>query len=151
MHFRGEVIPNLKTTESMKYLGEAIAARRTVRLKSPKFKFKEMEILLGKIMSSPLLTVQKTDVVKIFLLLLTDFLLLNGEVGRSQLQVIDKKIRGMINREVTTKGCQSNAITHLRRMEIYPTKVCEKYCVLTIRSFTQMTLSDGLEGPAATR
>jgi hypothetical protein len=55
-------------------------------------------------MFSPLLTVQKTDLVKALLLLLIDFLLLNREVGRSELQVIYKKIRGIIHRELKIKG-----------------------------------------------
>jgi hypothetical protein len=69
----------------MRYLGAPIAARRIVKLKSAKFKLKEMKALLGKIISSPLLTVQKIDVVKTFLLPSINFLLLNGEVRRSQL------------------------------------------------------------------
>jgi hypothetical protein len=66
--FRGEEIPNLTTAESMIYLGAPIAARKTVKLKSVKFKLEEMDILLGKIMSSPLLMVQKIDAMKTFLL-----------------------------------------------------------------------------------
>jgi hypothetical protein len=79
--FRREAIPNLIIAESMRYFGAPIIARRIVKFKSAKFKLKEMEILLEKMMSSPRFTVQKMDAVKIFLLLSTDFLLLNEEVG----------------------------------------------------------------------
>jgi hypothetical protein len=79
--FRGDEIPNLPTAESMRYLGARIAARRTIKRKSMKFKLEEMDILFGKIISSPLLTVQKIDAVKAFLLPSIDVLLLNGEVG----------------------------------------------------------------------
>jgi hypothetical protein len=48
------------------YFGAPIAARRTSKLKSVKFKLEEMDILLGKIISSALFPVQKIDVVKIF-------------------------------------------------------------------------------------
>jgi hypothetical protein len=51
----------------MRYLGVLIAARRTIKLTSAKFKVKEMGILLGKIISSPILTVQKIYAVKTFL------------------------------------------------------------------------------------
>jgi hypothetical protein len=64
--FRGEEIPNLTTAESMRYLGAPIAARKTIKLKSVKFKLEEMDIRLGKIISSPLLTVQNIDAVKRF-------------------------------------------------------------------------------------
>jgi hypothetical protein len=101
--FRGAAIPNLTTAESMRYLGAPIANRTIIKLKSKEFKFKEMEILLGKIMSSRRLTVQKIDPVKTFLLPSIDFLLLNREVGRTQLQVMDKKIRGMIDKELKIK------------------------------------------------
>jgi hypothetical protein len=57
----------LTTAKSIRYLGAPITARRTVKLKALKFKLKEMEILLEKIISSPLLTVQKIDAVKTFL------------------------------------------------------------------------------------
>jgi hypothetical protein len=50
-----------------------------------KFKFGKMDIILGKIMSSLLLTVQKIDVVKTFLLPSIDLILLNGEAGVKQL------------------------------------------------------------------
>jgi hypothetical protein len=43
-------------------------------LKSAKTKFKEMEIFVRKIMSSPLLPVQKIDAVKTFLLQSINFL-----------------------------------------------------------------------------
>jgi hypothetical protein len=55
--FQGEEIPNLITTESMRYLGASIVARRIVKLKLTKFKLEEIDILLGKIISSPLLMV----------------------------------------------------------------------------------------------
>jgi hypothetical protein len=84
VRFRGEAIPNLTTAESMRHLGAPITARRTVKLKTVKLKLDEMNILLGQIMSSPLLTVQKIDAVKIFLSSSTDFLLLNGEAGGTQ-------------------------------------------------------------------
>jgi hypothetical protein len=51
----------------LRYLEAPIAARRIVKLKAAKFKLKEMVVLLGKIMSSPLPTVQKIDAVKKFL------------------------------------------------------------------------------------
>jgi hypothetical protein len=78
--FRGETIPDLTIAESIRYLDAPIAARRIVKLKSAKFKLNEMEVLLGKIMSSTLLTVQKIDAVKTFRLPSTDFPLLNKEV-----------------------------------------------------------------------
>jgi hypothetical protein len=102
--FRGEEIPNLTTTESMTYLGAPILARRKVKLKSIKFKLEEVDILLRKIMSSPLLTVQKIDTVTTFLLPSIDFLLLHGEVGVTQLQTMDKKIRRAVNKDMRIKG-----------------------------------------------
>jgi hypothetical protein len=69
-----------------------------------KFKLNEMEIFLRKITSPPLLTVQKINAVKTFVLPSIDFLLLNGEVGKLQLRVMHKKIRGMINKGLKIKG-----------------------------------------------
>jgi hypothetical protein len=107
--FRGEEIPNLIMAESMGYLEAPIADRRTVKLKSVKFKLEEMDILLEKILSSPVLTVQKIDAVKTFLLLSIDFLLFNGEVGVTPLQAMDRKFIRAINEDMRIKGCQLNA------------------------------------------
>jgi hypothetical protein len=99
----------------MIYLGAPIAARKIVKLKSVKFKLEEMNILLGKIMSSPLLTVQKIDTMKTFVLSSIDFLLLNGETGVTQLQTMDGKIRRSINEDMKIKKCQSNATCFVER------------------------------------
>jgi hypothetical protein len=93
----------MTTADSMRYLGAPIPTRRTVKLKTARFKLKEIEILLGKIMSSPLLAVQKINAIKTFLLPSLDFLLLNGEIEAKDLEVMDKKIRGMINRDLNIK------------------------------------------------
>jgi hypothetical protein len=141
--FRGQEIPNLTTADSMRYLGAPISARRTVRLKSPKFKLKEMEILLRKIISSALLTVQKIDAIKTFLLPSMDFLLLNGEAGGRDLEVMDKKIRGMVNRDLNIKGLPIEC-HHASWRDgglSYPS-LRDRGDVLTIRSFAQMTLSE---------
>jgi hypothetical protein len=141
--FRGQEIPNLTTADSMRYLGAPIAARRTVRLKSAKFKLKEMEILLGKIMSSALLTVQKIDAIKTFLLPSMDFLLLNGEAGGRDLEVMDKKIRGMVNRDLNIKGLPIEC-HHASWRDgglSYPS-LRDRGDVLIIRSFAQITLSE---------
>jgi hypothetical protein len=92
-----DLIPTLTTAESVRYLGAPISARRTVKLKTVNFKLREMEVLLEKIMASSLLTVQKIDAVKTFLLPSIDFLLLNGDAGIAELLKMDKKIRGKIN------------------------------------------------------
>jgi hypothetical protein len=55
--FRGEQIPILTKAKSMRFLGAPMAARRNLRLKSVNFTLREMEILLGTIMASQLLTV----------------------------------------------------------------------------------------------
>jgi hypothetical protein len=101
-----------------------------------------MENLLEKIMSSPLLSVQKIDAIKTFLLPSIDFLLLNGEVGARQLRSMDKKIRGMVDQEPKIRGLPIE-YHHASWRDgglSYPS-LQDKGHVLTIRSFTQMTLS----------
>jgi hypothetical protein len=141
--FRGQEIPNLMTVDSMRYLGAPIAARRTVRLKSAKFKLNEMEIFLGKVMSSALLTIQKIDAIKTFLLRSIDFLLLNGEAGGRDREVMDKKIRGMVSHDLNIKGLPIEC-HHASRRDgglSYPS-LGDRRVVLAIRSFVQMTLSE---------
>jgi hypothetical protein len=129
----------------MRYLGAPIAARRPIKLKSAKFKLPETEILFGKIMSSPLLTVQKVDAVKIFFLPSIDFLLLNREVGRLQLRLMHKKVRGMINKELKIKGLPIECHhASWRDGGLFYRNLRDRGDVLTIRSFTQMTLSDDI-------
>jgi hypothetical protein len=94
-------------------------------------------------MDSRLLTVQKIDAIKTFLLPSLDFLMLNGEIGRGQLSKIDKKIRGAIDSELGIRGLPIDC-HHASWRDgglSYPSLV-ERSEVLTIRSFIQMVLSE---------
>jgi hypothetical protein len=137
--FQEREIPNLTAAESLRYLGAPIVTRKTVRFKSAKFKLKEMESLLEKIMSSPLRIVQKIDAMKTFLLPSIDFLLLNEEVGINQLKNMDKKIRGRVDRELKIKGLPIECHhASWRDGELSYPSLQDRGYVLTIRSFAQM-------------
>jgi hypothetical protein len=74
----------LALAQSLKYLGTAIAARRTVKLEAAEAKLPDMRVRLKYIMESPILIVQKIDAVKTFVLPIIGFLMSNGETnGRS--------------------------------------------------------------------
>jgi hypothetical protein len=94
LEFKYQPIPNLTFAQSPKYLGTAVAPRRTVKLEAAETKLTEMKIRLKKIMKSPLLIVQKLDAMKTFVLPMLDFVMLNGDVGEKQLMKMDKHIRG---------------------------------------------------------
>jgi hypothetical protein len=94
LNFKGQPIPNLTLAQSLKYLGTAIAPRRTVRLEATEAKLTEMKIQLKKITESPLLIVRKIDPMKTFVLPMLDFMMLNGEIGEMALMNMDKHIRG---------------------------------------------------------
>jgi hypothetical protein len=81
-----------------------VAARRTVKLEAAKMKLSEMRIRLENIIDSPLLTVQKIDATKTFLLPVLDFMLLNGDVGVKQLREMDQNIRGAVDRALKVRG-----------------------------------------------
>jgi hypothetical protein len=93
LEFKGAEIPNLTLAESLKYLGTAVGARRTIKLEAAGAKLSEMRVRLYKIMESQLLTVQKIDAVRTFLLPTLDFMFLNGDVGEKQLKKMDENIR----------------------------------------------------------
>jgi hypothetical protein len=95
--FRNQEIPNLTLNQSLKYLGTAVAARRNIKLQATNIKFDEMKTLVQKIISSPLLTVQKIDAIKTFVIPCFDFLMLNGEISKVHLKEMDSFIRGRIN------------------------------------------------------
>jgi hypothetical protein len=54
-------------------------------------------------MESQLLTVQKIDAARTFLLPTLDFMLLNGDVGKKQLKKMDENIRQAINRKLKVR------------------------------------------------
>jgi hypothetical protein len=56
----GSPIPNLTLTESLRYLGTTVAARRTVKLEATKTKLTEMRIRLEESIDSPLLIVRRS-------------------------------------------------------------------------------------------
>jgi hypothetical protein len=112
LELNGAPIPNLTLAESLKYLGTTVAVTRTVRVEAVKTKLTAMRIRLDKIIDSPLLTVQKIDAMKTFLLQILNFMLLNGDANVKQLRDMDQKIRGRVDRAPKVKGSRSNVITH---------------------------------------
>jgi hypothetical protein len=63
-----------------------------------------MKVHLQKIMESPLLIVEKIDVVKTFVLPTADLMMLNGNVGAKQLAKKDSHIRGKIDEALKVRG-----------------------------------------------
>jgi hypothetical protein len=127
----------------MKYLGTAVAARRNVKLQSMTSKFNDMKILVDKIMHSPLSTVQKIDAVKTFVIPRFDFPMLNGEVGKVQLDKMDEFIRGRLDKLLKIPGLPI-ACHHMSWRDGglgYPS-LADRRNVLRIRSFTQLLLSN---------
>jgi hypothetical protein len=88
----------------LKCFGTLITAKRIITLETIEAKFTEMKICLKKMMESPLLIVQKIDVLKTFVFPILDFMLLNGDIDENQLTKMDKYIRGQINNELKVRG-----------------------------------------------
>jgi hypothetical protein len=141
--FRGQGIPNLTMAQSLKYLGTAISARRKVRLEAAPAKYPEMGIRLQKIVASRLLTIQKTNAIKTFLLPTLHFVLLNGDVGKKQLKKTGAKIRAQVDALLNVHGLPVEC-HHASWMDGglgYPSLVNRRE-VLMVRSFTQMMTSN---------
>jgi hypothetical protein len=143
VRFRGQEIPNLTISQSMKYLGVAASPHADIRMKSARTKIAEMNGLAEKIMGSNLLTVQKIDAMKTFVLPSLDYVLMNSLVGRKNLHQLDQKIRASINDALKIRGLPIEC-HHASWRDgglSYPSLV-DRGEVLKIRSFTQMLLSD---------
>jgi hypothetical protein len=113
-----------------------------VKLEAIEAKLTEMRIRLKKIMESPLLIVQKIDAVKTFLLPTLDFMMLNGDVGESQLSAMDSHIRGRIDEALKVRGLPVEC-HHASWRDggfSYPSLI-DRRKVLMVRSFGQMMLS----------
>jgi hypothetical protein len=152
LKLNGSSIPNLTLAESLKYLGTTVAARRTVKLEAAKTKLLEMRIRLEKIIDSPLLTVQKIDAIKTFVLPMLDFMLLNGDVGVKQLREMDQNIRGAVDRALKVRGLPVEC-HHASWRDgglSYPSLLDRREALL-IRSLTQMMLSRDDKVREATR
>jgi hypothetical protein len=104
LKFSRKDIPNLMLGQSLKYLGDVVAARQQVKLEAMGAKLTEMTIRMKKIMESPLLIVQKVDVTKMFVLTTLDFAMLNGDLGEKELTIINKYTRGLIDEELKARG-----------------------------------------------
>jgi hypothetical protein len=139
LNFKGQPIPNLTLAQLLKYLGTAIAPRRTVRLEATEARLTEMKIPLKKIMESPLLIVQKIDAMKTFVLSMPDFIMLNGDIGEKALVNMDKHIRGRVN-ELLKERALPVECHHVSWQDgglSYPSLV-DRIRVLMINSLTQM-------------
>jgi hypothetical protein len=130
--FKGQSIPNLTFAQSLKYLGTSVTVRRTVKFEAVQIKLTKIKIRLERIVESPLQIVQKIDAMKIFDLPTLDFMILNGDVGETQLTEMDRHIRGLINGLLKVRG--------LPRDCHHPSLVDHRQ-VLMIRSFAQMMMS----------
>jgi hypothetical protein len=142
LNFKGQQIPNLTLAQSLKYLGTAVAPRRTVKLEAAKTKITEMKIRLKKIIESPLLIVQKIDAMKTFVLPMIDFMMLNGDVGEKLLMTTDKYIRGKVDELLKVRGLPVEC-HHASWRDgglSYPSLV-DRRRVLMIRSYAQMMTS----------
>jgi hypothetical protein len=140
--FGGNEIPNLTMGQSLKYLGTAVAARRSVKLESVRAKFEEARQLLRRIEESKLLTVQKIDAIKTFVIPSFDFVLLNGDIGLTELDKMDGRIRGSIDRLLKIPGLPID-FHHASWRDgglSYPS-LADRQAVLRIRSFSQMLTS----------
>jgi hypothetical protein len=142
LKFKNQEIPNLTLAQSLKYLGTAVAPRRRVKLEAIEAKLTEVRVRLQKIMESPLLTVQKIDAVKTFLLPTLDFAMLNGDVGQEQLAMLDRHIRRTIDEALRVRGLPVEC-HHASWRDgglSYPSLV-DRRRVLMVRSFGQMMMS----------
>jgi hypothetical protein len=140
--FNNQLIPNLTLQQSMKYLGTAVTARRNIKIHATNYKFDEMKTLLHKILNSPLLTVQKIDAIKTFIIPCFDFLLLNGDLSRKRLKDIDKHIRGQLNKLLKIPSLPKE-LHHLSWKDggFSIPSLRERSNVLSICSFAHMSLS----------
>jgi hypothetical protein len=102
----------------------------------------EMRIRPDKIIDSPLLMVQKIDVIKIFLLPMLDFMLLNADASVKQLRDIDQNIRETIDRVLKVRGLPVKCHQASWRDGgfSYPS-LLDRREVWLVRSLTQMMLS----------
>jgi hypothetical protein len=149
---RGQAIPNLSLAESLKYLDTAVAAKRMVKLHPVETRLTEMRIRLQTIMESPLLIVQEIDALKTFFLPMIDFMLLNGDVRRSQLTQMDQNIRAAVDRALKVDGLPIEC-HHASRRDgglSYPSPV-DRRRELMIRAFTHIMLSRDAKKPETIR
>jgi hypothetical protein len=142
LKFNNQEIPNLTLNQSIKYLGTALSARRNVKLNATNYKFDEMKVLVHKILNSPLLTVQKIDAIKTFVIPCFDFLMLNGDLSRTRLRETDSYIRGELNKMLKIPGLPKEC-HHMSWRDggfSIPSLLDRSY-VLSICSFAHMFLS----------
>jgi hypothetical protein len=102
--FKGQEISNLMLVQLLKYFEILITAKRIIKLETIETKFIEMKIRFKKTMESPLLIIQKIDVLKTFVFPILDFMMLNGDIDEKQLIKMVKYIRRQINKALKVRG-----------------------------------------------
>jgi hypothetical protein len=75
-----------------------------VKLDAMVARLPDMKIRLIKIMKSPFFIVQKIDAIKTFVLPSLDFALLNDDVREQPSLMIDKYIKGLIDKTLKVRG-----------------------------------------------
>jgi hypothetical protein len=134
----------MRTAESIKYLATDCGSKNS-QAQISKTQTQRDGNLIGEIISSPLLTVQKIDAVKNFVFLSINFLLPNEDVSGTQLRVMDKNIRAMINRELNIKRSPIECHQALwRDGDLSSPSLRDRGHILTTRSFAHVLPSDNI-------
>jgi hypothetical protein len=102
--YGGEELPSLETEQSTLYLGSPVGGSRKERAKPAKVRLAAMRDDILKICNSDLITVQKLDALKKFVMPMVDFLLYSGDAIASSLTKFDQYVHRVVTEWIGGKG-----------------------------------------------
>ena len=97
-------IPAKDISNSIRYLGAPISGSKASRVKYCKATLEDVQVRTNSVFSSNLTILQKLDAIKTYVLPRLDFLLENGQFAINDLDKLDRKLRGQIDKEIKASG-----------------------------------------------
>ena len=100
----GTAIPMKKHTELIGYLGAPISGRKASRMKFAAAEIEDIKSKIKLVFKSQLTLIQKIEAVRTFILPRLDYILMNGQVAKADLEGIDSLVRGNILKDVGARN-----------------------------------------------
>jgi len=97
-------IPAKDIGKCIRYLGAPISGSKASRVKYCRTTLEDVQIRTNSVFNSNLTILQKLDAIKSYVLPRLDFLLENGQFAINDLDKLDRKLRGQIDREIRASG-----------------------------------------------
>ena len=145
-------IPIKKQNESITYLGAPISARKSTKIAYSRADIEEVRTKTKLIFKSQLTFTQKLQSLRTFILPTLDYTLMNGLVGKEDIESLDSYIRGHILNEINARNIPKEVIhLDMKNSGLGIPQLSLRASILKLNGFVSQVLSQQEHVRALTR